>query len=101
MSGRPGTGPQSPARSFRRLLLGQDTPPSAAASGDQTIETGEIEGVDEAQHLPRAEAGERGDLLAAFAFIEPAKDLQPAEAFFGGRAVHRQADFLQSRVAQV
>lgn len=86
---------------FGDLLLGQDAPPPAAASGDEAVETGEVEGVDEAQHLPCAEERERSDLLAAFALIQPAKGLQPAEAFFGGRAVHGHANFLQSRVLQV
>ena len=68
---------------------------------NQAVESGEVEGVDKAQHLTRAEEGKCGDLLAALALMQPSKSLQTAEALFGGCAVYDNAHFIPSRVLQV
>ena len=36
--------------------LGQDAPPPAAAPGDESVKTGEVEGLHQTQHMARAEA---------------------------------------------
>ena len=38
------------------LRLGQDAPPPAAAAGNESVKTGEIEGLDQTQHMTQAEA---------------------------------------------
>ena len=68
---------------------------------DRAVETGEVEGFDEAQHLPQAEVCERGHVFPAFTFIQPQQGLQTPEALLRRRAIHRHAHLFQGRVFQV